>query len=99
MKTKWNDLLSCYKGSNYNMGDVVNFAKSTNVDLETTLNLVAEKFPFIKKLEMSASPRRYMAIEPEGFPFDSSAYEQMNLAASLPVFVAMGGLEKSDDGD
>ena len=87
MKFNWNDILGHYKGSNYSMGDVVSFAQSTGCDLETTIKLVAEKFPIIKKLEMRNTSTPYLAIEPVGSHIDSSAYEQMNLAASLPVFV------------
>lgn len=86
-KTNWNQLLGHYKGSGYSMADVVAYAQATGCDVETTLDLVAAKFPFQPKLEMLPSPVPYMAIEPEGFPFDASAYQQMNLAASLPVFV------------
>lgn len=87
MKTNWNDILGHYKGSNYNMGDVVAFAQSTGCDLETTLDLVAAEFPLTEKLEMLEVNRPYLAIEPVGSKIDSAAYEQMNTAARLPVFV------------
>lgn len=87
MKTNWNDILGQYKGGSYKMGDVVAFAQSTGCDVEETLQLVAEKFPFFKKVEMRDIPQPYLAIEPVGSKIDSAAYEQMNTAARLPVFV------------
>jgi len=87
MKTNWNHILGHYKASDYNMGEVVAFAQSTGCDLETTLDLVAAEFPLAEKLEMLETNRPYLAIEPVGSKIDSAAYEQMNTAARLPVFV------------
>jgi len=84
-KTDWNNLLSHYKGSIYNMADVVKFAQSQGVDVPTALDLVAAEFPLVEKGEMLPVPKFFASFEPN-LKFDAGVWEQMSIAASLPVF-------------
>lgn len=87
-KIKWHEHLAPYKGSRYNMGEVVRFAQGLEGEgVERVLELVGQRFPLEKQGGLLEKPQKFLAIQPALAPFDSATFDQMKLASRLPVFV------------